>query len=272
MAQKKFSVYGKLVSTANSKVENLYLVVDHRSIVFVVKNTKTNEFVALEHFEISPDQTGWNQLIGYLQNNSILIHGIFEKIYFVMNGPRMLMTKVHEATDTLQYAHELQFIFGNKQDEEVYISPIDAQHNLVYGVPDELSSLLIRTFPTGKWEHYAHFLLQGKNPNKVQVSIFETQMILLIIENGKTKLLNAYALGGNDQNIFTILNACIQTGVDTNIVHLVVDAYQNNTSDFINTLIPYFMSSSINQIDNLGIASTIHKEHAQLSYAPYFIF
>ena len=114
--------------------------------------------------------------------------------------------------------------------------------------------------------------MQGKNSNKVQVAVFETQMILHIKENGKTKLLNAYALGGDDQNIFTILNACIQTGVDTNIVHLVVDAYQNNTADFINSLIPYFMSTAMNQIDKLGIASTIHKEHAQLSYAPYFIF
>ena len=272
MAQKKLSVYGNLVTTANNKVENLYLVVDHQSIVFVVKNMLINEFVALEHFVNTPDQPGWNQLIGFLQNNSTLIHSVFNKIYFVMNGPRMLMTIEHAAEDALQYANELQMVFGVKPGEEIYTTLVEVKHNLVYGVPDELSALLTRTFPTGKWQHYASFLLQHASQNEVQLALFDTKFIIQIKEQGHTKLLNYYTLGGDDQNSYTILNACIQAGVDTNLVHLKVIGYQQAHSHFINGLIPYFLSADIAKISDAGIGATLNKDFSTPTYAPYFIF
>ena len=182
MAQKKLSVYGNLVSTANNKVENLYLVVDEQSIVFVVKNILVNEFVAIEHFVNTPELPGWNQLIGFLQNNSTLIHSVFNKIYFVMNAPRMLLTVEHAHEDALQYANELQLIFGAKNDEEIYTTPLNANHCLVYGVPDDLSSLLTRTFPTGKWQHYASFLLQNNSNDEIQVVLFEHVIDFQLLE------------------------------------------------------------------------------------------
>ena len=272
MAQKKLSVYGNLVSTANNKVENLYLVVDHQSIVFVVKNMLVNEFVAIEHFVNTPDQPGWNQLIGFLQNNSTLIHSMFNKIYFVINGPRMLMTIEHAAEDALQYANELQMVYGVKQAEEIYTTPLDATRFLVYGVPDDLSALLTRTFPTGKWQHYASFLLQHASHNELQLVLFDTNFMIQIKEQGQTKLLNYYHLSGNDQNSYTVLNACIQAGVDTNLLHLKVIGCQLEHSHFINALKPYFMSAEIAKVNDAGIGAALNKEFSTPTYAPYFIF
>ncbi len=272
MAQKKLSVYGNLVSTANNKVENLYLVVDHQSIVFVVKNRLINEFVAIEHFVNTPEQPGWNQLIGFLQNNSTLIHSVFNKIYFVMNDSRMLLTKEHAVDDSLQYTNELQLVFGKVQAEEIYTTNIDAKHFLVYGVPDELSSLLTRTFPTGKWQHYASFLLQSTSVNEVQLVLFDHHFIIHIKEQGHTKLLNHYSLSEKDQNIFTVLNACIQSGIDTNTVNLKVIGHPQDHAVFVQTLIPYFMSATMAPINDAGIGATLNKEFPNPSYAPYLIF
>ena len=272
MAQKKLSVYGKLVSTANNKVENLYLVIDQNSIVFVVKNTLVNEFVAIEHFERSEDQPGWNQLIGYLQNNSTLIHSVFNKIYFVLNVPRMLLTKEHAVEDNLQYANELNLVFGHKPDEEIYTSLIDAKYNLVYSVPDELSALLSRTFPTGKWQHYAQFLLQNTGSNQLQLTIFDQHIIVQIKDQGQTKFLNYYSMGGKDQNSYTVLNACIQVGVDTNLLHLKIIGCAAPSSNFVNALIPYFKSFEQTAIADTGIGLDLNKAYPDFSYAPYFIF
>jgi hypothetical protein len=272
MAQKKLSVYGNLVSTANNKVENLYLVVDDQSIVFVVKNTLVNEFVAIEHFVNTSELPGWNQLIGFLQNNSTLIHSVFNKIYFVMNAPRMLLTVEHAHEDALQYAKELQLIFGAKNDEEIYTTPLDANHCLVYGVPDELSSLLTRTFPTGKWQHYASFLLQNNSNDEVQVVVFDAQLIIHIKEQGKTKLFNYFPFGGKDQNIYTVLNACIQAGVDTNLIDLKVIGHPKDHSNLIATLIPYFRTGAFSSIADAGIGAALNKEIPDPIYAPYFIF
>ncbi len=272
MAQKKLSVYGKLVSTANNKVENLYLVIDQNSIVFVVKNTLVNEFVAIEHFERSEDQPGWNQLIGYLQNNSTLIHSVFNKIYFVLNVPRMLLTKEHAVEDNLQYANELNLVFGHKPDEEIYTSLIDAKYNLVYSVPDELSALLSRTFPTGKWQHYAQFLLQNTGSNQLQLTIFDQHIIVQIKDQGQTKFLNYYSMGGKDQNSYTVLNACIQVGVDTNLLHLKINGSSATNANFVNALLPYFKSYEQTAIADTGIGLDLNKAYPDFSYAPYFIF
>jgi len=272
MAQKKLSVYGNLVSTANNKVENLYLVIDQNSIVFVVKNTLINEFVAIEHFVSTDDQTGWNPLIGFLQNNSTLIHSVYNKIYFVLNVPRMLLSKEHSVEDNLQYANELDLVFGKKQDEEIYTTLIDAKYNLVYSVPDALSALLSRTFPTGKWQHYAQFLIQNAGSSELQLTIFDQHIIVQIKEEDQTKFLNFYSLGGKDQNIYTILNACIQVGVDTNLLHLKISGCTSASSNFVNALIPYFKSFEQTAIADTGIGLELNKAYPNFSYAPYFIF
>jgi len=272
MAQKKLSVYGKLVSTANNKVENLYLVIDQNSIVFVVKNTLVNEFVAIEHFVSTDDQTGWNQLIGFLQNNSTLIQSVFNKIYFVLNVPRMLLTKEHALEDNLQYANELDMVFGKKPDEEIYTTLIDSKYNLVYSVPDELSALLSRTFPTGKWQHYAQFLLQNTGSSQLQLTIFDQHYIVQIKDQGQTKFLNYYSLVGKDQNSYTILNACIQAGVDTNLIDLKIIGCTAASANFVNALIPYFKSFEQTAIADKGIGLDLNKTYPDFSYAPYFIF
>ncbi len=272
MAQKKLSVYGNLVSTANNKVENLYLVIGQNSIVFVVKNTLINEFVAIEHFERSEAQQGWSQLIGFLQNNSTLIHSVFNKIYFVLNVPRMLLTKEHALEDNLQYANELDMVFGKKPEEEIYTSLIEAKYNLVYSVPDELSALLSRTFPTGKWQHYAQFLFQNAGSSELHLTIFDQHILVHIKDQGQTKFLNYFNLGGKDQNIYSILNACIQVGVDTNLLHLKINGSSATNANFVNALLPYFKSYEQTAIADTGIGLELNKAYPDFSYAPYFIF
>jgi len=90
---KKIGIYGVQESTANNKVEDLYLIVDDQSICFVVKNHINGAHIAFEYFENTTDQNGWNQLLGYLQNNSKLIQSYYRQVQFVMNTKRTLLTK-----------------------------------------------------------------------------------------------------------------------------------------------------------------------------------
>ena len=86
MANKKIGFYGKLESTANNKVENLYIIVNNTSIVFVVKHIEKNEFVSIEHFEQTEEASSWSPLLAYLQNNSSLIQNYYKNIFLVINN------------------------------------------------------------------------------------------------------------------------------------------------------------------------------------------
>jgi hypothetical protein len=259
MAKKNIGIYSTLQSTANNKVEDLYLIVDQHSIVFNVKNNITNEFVAIEQFENGGDQKGWSGLIAYLQNNSSLIHNIYKNVYFVYNNARVILTKTPTKENSIFYQQELSFIHGNKEDEELYFNAINEQTTIVYSVPDALSALLSRTFPTGKWVHYAAYVAAQKAINEVQVYIFAHHFCLHIIKDGKTQLLSYFPVEGIDQNGYTILQATQNTLQNLAGFTLRIWSNDNNIQSWVNFVTPYFEKTQIED-----------SPHQQL--ATYFIF
>ena len=168
---KKIGIYGVQESTANNKVEDLYLIVDEQSICFVVKNHIDGTYIAFEYFENTTDQNGWNQLLGYLQNNSKLIQSFYRQVQFVMNTKRTLLTKtVHAGADAF-YHNEFSLVVGTKMEEELQLQKIGQEQVLVYGVPDALSTLLTRSFPTGKWINYLSSLVASNKGDGVCITL-----------------------------------------------------------------------------------------------------
>ena len=261
MANKKIGFYGKLESNANNKVENLYIIVNNKSIVFVVKHLVSNKFVSVEHFEQTEEAISWSPLLAYLQNNSSLIQNYYKNIFLVINSNRLILSQTDTKDNLLLAAHELELIHGQKLDEEIYTSSIEDKYFLIYGIADELSAILNRYFPSGKWQHYASYFLDNVLDSEVQVRIFEDCFIVYIVEKGITKLLNYYTLEGEDQNIYTLLNSSINTGIDTNKFLLKVWGYEEGKHNFITKTAPYFAAKQIIQIEQVPNA-----------YSSYFIF
>jgi hypothetical protein len=260
MANKKIGFYGKLESTANNKVENLYIIVNNKSIVFVVKHIINNEFVAVEHFEQGDETNSWSPLLAYLQNNSSLIQNYYKNILFVINSNRLILSQTDAKDNLLSAAQELELIHGHKLDEEIYTSLIGNKHFLIYAVTDSLNTILTRYFPAGKWHHYASFFLENIYETEVQVRIFEDSFLVYIIENGMTKLLNYYPIESEEQNIYTLLNSCINAGINTNKFLLKVWGYEEEKHMFITKTAPYFSAKQIIQIEQVPNA-----------YSSYFI-
>ncbi|NBT07906.1 MAG: DUF3822 family protein [Chitinophagia bacterium] len=261
MANKKIGFYGKLESTANNKVENLYIIVNKTSIVFVIKHIVKNEFVSIEHFEQTEESNSWSPLLAYLQNNSKLIQNYYKNIFLVVNNNRIILSQTDAKDNLLSAAQELELIHGHKLDEEIYTSIIGDKHFLIYGIADDLYAILNRYFPSGKWQHYTSFFLGNEIDSEVQVRIFEDSFILYIVEKGITKLLNYYSLEGEDQNIYTLLNSCINAGIDINKFLLKVWGYEEGKHNFITKTAPYFAAKQVVQIEQVPNA-----------YSSYFIF
>jgi len=261
MANKKIGFYGKLESTANNKVENLYIVVNKTSIVFVIMHTVKNEFVSIEHFEQTEESSSWSPLLAYLQNNSSLIQNYYKNIFLVINSNRLILSQTDAKENLLSAAHELELVHGHKLEEEIYTSSVGDKHFLIYGIADELSAILNRYFPSAKWQHYASYFLANLLDTEVQVRIFEDCFIIYIVDNGITKLLNYYPLEGEEQNIYTLLNSCINAGIDTNKFLLKVWGYEEGKHNFITKAAPYFAAKQIIQIEQVPNA-----------YSSYFIF
>jgi hypothetical protein len=272
MAKKNIGIYSNLESTSNNKVEDLYLIVDNSNIVFSVKNKKKNEFVAFEHFSNNQDNTGWHQLVAYLQNNSKLIHGIYGNVFFIWNSPRFILTNKLQKEDTLIYLEELNMVHGKSSEEELYLTPFDDKLIIAFTVPDALSTLLSRSFPTGKWHHYSEYMLANTAQNEVLIYLFDDIYCVRLVKDGKTQLINYFQIEGVDQNCYHILNACSNTNIDINISKLKVWGYHSLQHEFINKVAPYFLSGEIVESPNTGIGASLNSNYPQNIYSTYFIF
>lgn len=271
MAKKKIGIYGLLESTANNKVEDLYLIVDNHSIAFSVKNHISNTYRCFEYFVNDSDHFGWSQLVGYLQNNSKLIQNTYRYIYFVLNNANYIVTKKYPTQDPLLYKNELSLLHDIGPDEEVQLSYLLNDLVLVFSIPDNLHTLLTRSFPTGKWQHYTEFLIHN-NKNGVGLYMFQTHFCMVIIHEGQLKLLNHYKVGGDDQNTFNLLNTCKSTGTLTNHVTLTIAGLDAEQMNWIKSVAPYFDQTITLKAPNDSIGHHLNKDYPNHTYAPYFIF
>lgn len=272
MAKKKIGIYSNLESTANNKVEDLYLVVDNANIIFSVKNKKTNEIVAFEHFANNPENVGWHQMVAYLQNNSKLIHGIYGNILFVLNTPTFIVTNKLKKEDSLIYLEELNLVHGKGNDTELYITPYNDNLVIAFTVPDALSTLLSRTFPTGKWHHYVEFVLSNPINNEASIYLFENHYLLSIVKESKQQFIKYFLIEGDDQNSYHILNACQHGNLEIYSSNLKVWGYQNNQHAFIQKIATYFSKAEIVSSPNSGIGVSLNASYPENNYPTYFIF
>jgi hypothetical protein len=272
MAKKKIGIYGVQESTANNKVEDLYLIVDDQSICFVVKNHTNDHFIAFEYFENNPDQNGWNQLLGFLQNNSKLMQSFYRQVQFVMNTKRTLLSKSVSSNSEAFYQNEFNLVFGQRNEEELQFQQIGKEQVLIYSVPDALSTLLTRSFPTGKWINYIGSVLVKYQVDGVYLSLFDDYFIVLIIKEGKPYFVNYFNRSGDTQNIYLALNACKQTNIDPNLVNLNVTGFNAERDQWIEELASFFANAQLQNAPNTGIGTTLNNEYPNHSYAPYFIF
>ena len=269
---KKIGIYGVQESTANNKVEDLYLIVDEQSICFVVKNHINGEYVAFEYFENTTDQNGWNQLLGYLQNNSKLIQSFYRQVQFVMNTKRTVLTKSVTTGADAFYHNEFSLVVGTKMEEEIQLQKIGQDQVLVYSVPDALSTLLTRSFPTGKWINYLSSLISSNNTDGVCVAVFNDYFIVLILQNGKPHFVNYFIRSSDEQNQYLVLNACIQANIQPKDSNLNVIGYSAESDLWMQELASYFAGAQMQHAPEAGIGATLNADYPYHHYAPYFIF
>ena len=269
---KKTGIYGVLESTANNKVEDLYLIVDEQTICFVVKNHINGAYIAFEYFENTPDNHGWNQLLGYLQNNSKLIQSFYRQVQFVMNTKRTLLTKAVQTGADAFYHNEFSLVVGTNMEEELQIQKIGQDQVLVYSIPDALSTLLTRSFPTGKWINYLSSLVSSNHSDGVCVTVFNDYFIVLIIQNGKPHFLNYFNRSSNEQNQYLVLNACVQANIQPKEAQLNVIGYSADRDVWMQELANYFAGAHMQHAPEAGIGATLNADYPNHHYAPYFIF
>jgi len=269
---KKIGIYGVQESTANNKVEDLYLIVDEQSICFVVKNHINSAYIAFEYFENTTDQNGWNQLLGYLQNNSKLIQSFYRQVQFVMNTKRTVLTKSVTTGADAFYHNEFNLVVGTKMEEEIQLQKIGQDQVLVYSVPDALSTLLTRSFPTGKWINYLSSLISSNNTDGVCVAVFNDYFIVLILQNGKPHFVNYFNRSSDEQNQYLVLNACVQANIQPKDSNLNVIGYSAERDLWMQELASYFAGAQMQHAPEAGIGATLNADYPNHYYAPYFIF
>lgn len=282
MAKKKIGIYSPLASTPNQKVEDLFLIVDDHSIAFSVKNIEKNTFVAFEYFENEENVEGWGPLMAYLQNNSKLIHAIYRQVHFVLNYSHFIITKKYDSSDPLLYQNELNLLHGQLMDAEIQVNELVNGSMIVFSVPDSLITLLTRTFPIGKWKHYAEWVISTKvgqtaeDNGSVQIHLFETNYLLSIQENGNLKNIKYITSSTPDQNCYSILNACQQLGVIPSQMHLQIVGLEHSSNQEMNEswtqLGTYFFTTKVISTPSEGIGESLNKEFPHHRYATYFIF
>jgi uncharacterized protein YeaC (DUF1315 family) len=272
MAKKKIGIYGKLESTANNKVEDLYIIVDNQSIHFAVKHLISNEYVAFESFISGSDANGFSQLLAYLQNNSKLMHAMYQNVHFVMNNERVLLSKKQQIKDYTIYQNELNMLFGIQSDHELLIAPLEDDKVIVSSVPDIYQTLLTRSFPTGKWSHYLGFLMQHAKDNGVYIYFFEGFYIGLIIDNNVVQFVRYFEESEDAQNVYNILNACKHYQFNPNNATIFLSGYHAENNQWAIELSTYFKEAIIEQVPQKGVIKSLQQEYPHFHFSTYFIF
>ena len=170
------------------------------------------------------------------------------------------------------YQNEFNLVFGTKMEEELQLQKIGQEQVLVYSVPDALSTLLTRSFPTGKWVNYISCLITFNPSDGVCITVFNNYFILIMIQNGKPYFVNYYQTSGDDQNLYLVLNTCVQVNVLPNQTKLKVIGYTAERDLWMQELASYFEIAEMHQVSDEGIGTNLNLEHPNHPYAPYFIF
>ncbi len=272
MAKKKIGIYGTLESTANHKVEDLYIVVDHQSIHFAVKHLISNHFIAFESFVSGNEVNGFSQLLAYLQNNSKLMHAVYHHVHFVMNHSRVYISKQQNVKDNTIYQNELNIIFGHQSDEDLFVTPVDQDKVLVYGIPDMYQTLLTRSFPTGKWSHYANAMLSHAQQNGVHIYFFEAYYIVFIRNQNGIQFYKYFEESEEAQNVYNVLSACKHLQINPNTESLYLRGYHAENNHWAIELGSYFNDAIVEQSPEHGVGKALHQEYPHHQFATYFIF
>ena len=272
MAKKKIGIYGNLESTANHKVEDLYIIVDNQSIHFVVKHLVSNNYISFESFVSGTDINGFSQLLAYLQNNSKLMHAVYQNVHFVMNNSRVLISKSQAIKDHTIYQNELNMLFGNQSDHELLVTPLQEDKVVVSSVPDIYQTLLTRAFPTGKWSHYLSALVQNATEDGVYIYFFDGYYIGLIRDKNIVQFVKYFEESEDAQNVYNILNACKHGQIDPNNAALYLIGYHPENNHWVIELGTYFKDAIIEQASQNGVVKSLQQEYPQHHFATYFIF
>ena len=272
MATKKLGIYGELISTANNKVEDLYVIVEAFAIHFLVKNTSKDSFVALESFEMNEQTDSYQSLIAFLQNKSNLILSYYRRVRFVNNQSPIVLSKKTTSEDPSIYNAEMQLLFGNVIDQEVVSNAINDNTDIVYTIPNALQTLLTTMFPTGKWVHYVQYFIEKNTQAGVYVQVFGNAALCIIRDENNILLAKYIASTNASDIIYTIMQSTEQMDLKLYDLQVVITGLDGHAETILNQFAKY--TSSIQFIPNSDelVGSALKNEEAQQFYLSYLIF
>jgi len=183
-----------------------------------------------------------------------------------------LLTKAVNTGADAFYQNEFSLVVGTKMEEELQLQKIGQDQVLVYSVPDALSTLLTRSFPTGKWINYLSSLVSCNHSDGVCVTVFNDYFIVLIIQNCKPHFVNYFNRSSNEQNQYLVLNACVQANIQPKESNLNVIGYSADRDIWMQELASYFAGAHMQQAPEAGIGASLNADYPNHHYAPYFIF
>lgn len=272
MATKKIGIYGELISTANNKVEDLFVIVEEFAIHLLVKNSTRDGFVAFESFEMQGSNDTYQTLIAFVQSNSNLILSYYRRIKFVNNLSPVVLSKKVASNDPSIYNAEIQLLFGNVIDQEVVSNSINDNTEIIYTIPNALQTLLTTMFPSGKWVHYVQYFIENNNNAGVYVQVFE-KVALCIIRDENNILLVKYIPSNNPSDIiYAIMQSTEQLDLKLYNLQVNITGLPENSISILRDFEKY--TSSIQFISNTDeiVGSNLNKEDRQQFYRSYLIF
>lgn len=271
MANKQIGIYGTLESTANYKVEDLYIIINSNSIQFSVKNINSNEYLSFESFE-NDGSNNWSALLSYLQNNSSLIHGIYNQVHFVMNHSSFLLAKFVKEKSKETYLQEFEFLYGYLHDSEIMVHAIGTDKTIVYAVPDSLMTLLTRAFPTGNWSHYAAYLLQDNLANGLYLTIFESHFLIMLIKDAQVQILRYFNQADLAENLYQVLSLCTNFEFQANQETIFIKGYVESKHQWVEQLVRHFAQVELQENNNASMMKALQHAAPNFNYATYLIF
>lgn len=272
MATKKIGIYGELTSTANNKVEDLFVIVEEQAIHFLIKNIHTDTFVAFESFEMSDPSEGYHSLIAFLQNHSNLILSYYRWVKFVNNLSPIVLTKNKTSEDPLVQNAEIDLLFGNSLEQEFVSNALNDNTDIMYTVPHTVQTLLSRMFPTGKWVHYFQYCIEKHIQAGICVHVFGAKTLFMLRDENNILLAKYIPTTESADILYSLLAIAEQLSIPLEKLSVYCAGLSENAKTYLQPLAHQVASLYFEDYSDAGLGAIMSKESNNHIYQSYLIF
>ena len=199
--------------------------VNNEGFSYAIKDEEQNLYIALAvyEFEKGSDREPQSDSLQEMFANQQLLSGPFKKVCMMYSYSESVLIPF-TLYSSLENENVLNLLHGDLAKNVVILTDLVVEGGVynVYRVPGEIHKVINSKFPLAEHTHQYSILLRHPQPveDKLSVTFYQNHILLRIIKNGRTELINTFCFNTSEDVSYILLNSCKQYEVSKAAVEI----------------------------------------------------